>query len=252
MLDRNIFMETLRDVSEIIRTSAEPMSKEEILSYFKDMELTKEQEEMVFTYLLTPHEEEVPIEPEAEEPVEEVENNEIPESKVFQMYLEDIGALKAYSEDTVRMAYVKLLSGDEKSIEVISAAWLRRIVDMAKKYFNSAVNTEDVIQEGNMALFIRLKELCGSRAAVDVEADLDEKVTEAMKSYISEVTGEEDCEETIAGKANLIKEAIRYLEEQNGMTPDKKAIAEFTHLDEEELSDIMDIMEKAEKKKGRQ
>ena len=85
MLDRNIFMEILRDVSEIIRTSAEPMSKEEILSYFKDMELTKEQEEMVFTYLLTPHEEEVPVEPEAEEPVEEVENNEIPESKVFQM-----------------------------------------------------------------------------------------------------------------------------------------------------------------------
>lgn len=249
MLDRNIFMETLRDVSEIIRTSAKPMSKEEILSYFKDMDLLEEQKEMVFNYLLTPHEEESVEEPEQGEVIEETVEA-LPESKVFQMYLEDIEGLKVYSEDAVRMEYVKLLSGDEKAVEVISSAWLKRIVEMAKKYFNKAVNTEDVIQEGNMALFIRLKELCNSKTAVDVEADLYEKVTEAMKSYISTVTGEEDCEETIAGKANLIKEAIRYLTELNGSTPDIKAIAEFTHLDEEELSDIMDIMEKAEKKKG--
>ena len=59
MLDRNVFMETLRDVAEIVRTAAEPLEREEILSYFKDMNLTKEQEDMVFTYLSTPHEDEV-------------------------------------------------------------------------------------------------------------------------------------------------------------------------------------------------
>lgn len=248
MLDRNAFMETLRDVSEIIRTSAEPMSREEILSYFKEMDLTKEQEEMVFNYLLTPHEEEVVEETEPEATLVGDENVEMPESKVFQMYLEDVEALKKYSDDAVRMAYVKLLSGDEKAIDVISSAWLRKIVDMSKKHFNKSVNPEDVIQEGNMALFIRLKEICGSKAAIDVEEDLEEKVTEAMKNYISEVTGEEDSEETIAGKANLIKEAMKYLEEQNGVAPDAKVISEFTHIDEEELSDIMNIMDKAEKK----
>ena len=36
--------------------------------------------------------------------------------------------------------------------------------------------------------------------------------------------------------------------EHNGTTPDKNEIAEFTHLTMEELSDIMDIMKKAEKK----
>ena len=34
MLDQNTFMETIREVAEIIRTSAEPLSKEEILNYF--------------------------------------------------------------------------------------------------------------------------------------------------------------------------------------------------------------------------
>ena len=69
-----------------------------------------------------------------------------------------------------------------------------------------------------------------------------QKKTDKWKS------GEEDGEETIAGKANLVNEAVKYLEEHNGTTPDKNEIAEFTHLTMEELSDIMDIMKKAEKK----
>ena len=75
MLDRNAFMETLRDVAEIVRTAAEPMEREDILSYFKDMNLTKEQEDMVFTYLSTPHEEETaePVEEEAEAPAPAVD-----------------------------------------------------------------------------------------------------------------------------------------------------------------------------------
>ena len=43
MLDRTAFMETLRAVAEVCRTSAEPLPKEEILKYFEDMELTEEQ-----------------------------------------------------------------------------------------------------------------------------------------------------------------------------------------------------------------
>ena len=57
MVDQNTFTETIREVAEIIRTSAEPMSREEILGYFKDMELNTEQENMVLEFLLTPHEE---------------------------------------------------------------------------------------------------------------------------------------------------------------------------------------------------
>ena len=55
MVDQNTFTETIREVAEIIRTSAEPMSREEILGYFKDMELNTEQENMVLEFLLTPH-----------------------------------------------------------------------------------------------------------------------------------------------------------------------------------------------------
>ena len=66
MLDQSVFTETIHEVAEIIRTSATPLSKEEILSYFKEMELNEQQENMVLEFLLTPHEEEDAEEEEAE------------------------------------------------------------------------------------------------------------------------------------------------------------------------------------------
>ena len=250
MTDRNIFMETLHEVAEIVRTSAEAMSRDEILFYFKDMDLTKEQENMVIEYLLTPHDEEAAEEPEEPQAVEpsKAEPQELTDSRVFQMYMEDIERLPSYTEDEIRMSYINLLSGNEETIDKITAFWYGRIVEMAKNMFDGAVNFEDVVQEGNVALFVKLKELLGTKQAVDVEEELSDSISSAMKSYISEITGEEDGEETIAGKANLVNEAVKYLEEHNGTTPDKNEIAEFTHLTMEELSDIMDIMKKAEKK----
>ena len=77
MLDQSVFTETIHEVAEIIRTSATPLSKEEILSYFKEMELNEQQENMVLEFLLTPHEEE-----EAEEETEENEGGRAGSSRL--------------------------------------------------------------------------------------------------------------------------------------------------------------------------
>ena len=47
MVDVITFMDTLHSVQEIAKTSPEPLSKEEIQSYFQDMELSEEQQEMI-------------------------------------------------------------------------------------------------------------------------------------------------------------------------------------------------------------
>ena len=52
MAEQNLFTETLHLVQEIAKTSTEPMDRETALSYFKDQDLTKEQEELVYQYLL--------------------------------------------------------------------------------------------------------------------------------------------------------------------------------------------------------
>jgi hypothetical protein len=275
MLDQSVFTETIHEVAEIIRTSATPLSKEEILSYFKEMELNEQQENMVLEFLLTPHEEE-----EAEEETEEVEDGEqeaadwqetsdasvlaqndpgkkeeknaepdvLPESKVFQMYLEEIGSLPVYSGKKQEEMYQKLLAGDESVINPISDSWMIKVLETARKLAVTSEGFEDVIQEGNMALFLKLTELCGCEEKTDVEAELQGAVETAMKSSILAEEGEDEDEKAMVGKLALVNEAKKYLAEENGREATVQELAAYTQLTEEELSDILLLIQKADQK----
>jgi RNA polymerase primary sigma factor len=275
MLDQSVFTETIHEVAEIIRTSATPLSKEEILSYFKEMELNEQQENMVLEFLLTPHEEE-----EAEEETEEVEDGEqeaadwqetsdasvlaqndpgkkeeknaepdvLPESKVFQMYLEEISSLPVYSGKKQEEMYQKLLAGDESVINPISDSWMIKVLETARKLAVTSEGFEDVIQEGNMALFLKLTELCGCEEKTDVEAELQGAVETAMKSSILAEEGEDEDEKAMVGKLALVNEAKKYLAEENGREATVQELAAYTQLTEEELSDILLLIQKADQK----
>lgn len=188
MLDRNNFMETLRAVAEVCRTSTEPLSKEEIIAYFEGMELTDEQVEMIWQYLQLPPEVQTgEPEPEEEEtpeaPAEEPEEEGI---SYFQSYLDELDAIEEMSEDEMQAAYEKLLSGDASVIGKISESWLRSIAQLAMDHAAEGANLEDIIQEGNMGLLLKLTELTGAGNVPGMDAVLEGAVTAAMLAYIEE------------------------------------------------------------------
>ncbi|MBR4139735.1 MAG: hypothetical protein IKT88_07215 [Lachnospiraceae bacterium] len=187
MLDRNSFMETLRAVAELCRTSTEPLSKEEILKHFDDIELTEEQVEMIYQYLQLPPEAQTG-EPEAEEeeeqPVLEEESEE--ENIYFQMYLEDLEQIEEMSEDEMQAAYAKLLAGDASVIGSISESWLRTIAQLAIPFAAQGANLQDVIQEGNMGLLIKLSEIVGVGEMPAMDDILEGAVSAAMIAYTEE------------------------------------------------------------------
>lgn len=264
MVDQNTFTETIREVVEIIRTSAEPMSREEILGYFKDMELNTEQENMVLEFLLTPHDE--PEEEETEDPevdaaaeAEEAEDEKsekkddpediLPDSPMFQMYLEELKDLPEYSGEEQIAMYQALLAGDESMVRKISDGWMKNVLTMAKKLALSSEGFEDVVQEGNMALFLKLSDLCGSKEKCDVEAELEQAIEEAMKASIREMAGEDDSENAILGKVSLVNEAKNYLAKEKGSEPSMQEVGDYTKMSQEELTDIYELIKKADVKK---
>lgn len=185
MLDQNTFMETLRSVAELRRTSAEPLSKEEILKYFEGMELTEEHKEMIYQYMLLPPEVQT-AEPEAEpeEETKPVETEEGPD--YFQMYLDELKDIQELSEEEMDIAYGKLLSGDTSVIGKISESWLSTIAELAMPYAEQGISIQDVIQEGNMGLLIKLSELAGAGEIAGMGAILEGAVTSAMMAYALE------------------------------------------------------------------
>ena len=276
MLDQSTFTETVREVAEIIRTSATPLSKEEILRYFKDMELNEQQENMVLEFLLTPHEEEETEEEASdreetdweetsseeefsdaaeEEQSDKKEGNEkeesnLPDSKVFRMYVEELESLPVYSESQLEEMYEKLLAGDETVIVPLSEGWMRQVLEIAKNLAVTSEGFEDVVQEGNMALFLRLTELCGAGEGAVAE-NLTEAVEAAMKASIVELEGEDEEEKAVVGKVALVNEAKKYLATEQGREATVKELSDYTSLPEEELTDLLLLIEKASAKEDK-
>lgn len=186
MLDRNTFMETLRAVAEVNRASQGGLSKEEILQYFEGMELTEEHVEMIYQYLQLPPEAQTEEpETEEEEPVI-VEESEEEENVYFQMYLDDLEQIEEMSEGEMQAAYEKLLAGDASVIGTICESWLGSIAQMAIPYAEQGANLEDVIQEGNMGLLLKLSELAGAGEVSGLDAILEGAVAAAMIAYTEE------------------------------------------------------------------
>ena len=187
MLDRNAFMETLRAVAEVTRTAQDGLSKEEILKYFEGMELSEEHVEMIYQYLQLPPEVQTG-EPKTEEEEESVivEEESQEQNVYFQMYLDDLAQIDEMSEDEMQEAYKKLLAGDGSVVGEICESWLGSIAQMAIPYAEQGAILEDVIQEGNMGLLLKLSELVGAGDVPGIDAILEGAVSAAMIAYTEE------------------------------------------------------------------
>ena len=166
---------------------------------------------------------------------------------MFQMYLEELNDIPEYTKEQQIDMYKKLLAGEESMVHALANAWLRNVLEVAKKLAVSPEGFEDIVQEGNMALFLRLSELCGSHEKVNVEEELLTAVEEAMKSCIREQTGEDENENSVVGKVALVSEAVNYLKKQNGAQPTQKELADYVKIPEDELADILYMIDKAKK-----
>lgn len=280
MVDQNTFIETVQSVSQIIRTSADPIGREEIMSYFKDMDLNKAQEDLIFDFLLNHHDEpengQEDVETENTDEVSEKntdiiysegepigqkkdtasdenddgfdEDSLIPDSPMFKMYLEELDEIPEYSKEEQDELYKKLLNGDESVIHTISNMWLKSVLDMAKKLAVTKEGFEDVVQEGNMALFMHLTELCGAGENENIEDEILEVIEAAMKECIRDQTGESENENAMVGKVSLVSRAVEHLKSQNGTDPSAQELSEYTSVPADELSSILELLKKATQK----
>ena len=162
------------------------------------------------------------------------------------MYLEEIRELPVCSKDELEDLYEDLLEGEVEVIQKISDSWMMRVLDIAKELSVTPEDFSDVIQEGNMGLFMKLSELCGLQERVDVEQALEAAVFLAMKAYVQEINGEDNVENAMVGKATLVNEARKYLMEENGQEPTLAELVAYTHMSEAELAEILDMIHKAD------
>lgn len=271
MVDKNLFMETLHAVQEIAKTSPEPMDRATALAYFKDMELSGEQEELVYQFLMLKEDAgEAVLEPVEQEESESGRIDQDTEAHLgerrlsdsgkdetqtdtlshFQLYLDEIGGITAVEAAEEEALYQRLLSGDTTVIEAITNQWLKRIVALSEEYKERGVPLDDLVQEGNMGLLLGLNVLSGNSGEggnprltpADLPGLLKGAIRESMEQYLGEESGGRQQSEAVLAKVSLVHQAREFLTKEKGEAPSLRELSAYTKIPAEEISDILSLV----------
>ena len=183
---------------------------------------------------------------EAGQAEQEIPVDKLSDSAFYRMYLREVRTRTVVSDEAQQILYLRLLEGDRSVQTEIVDNWLMRIVELARFYKDTPVVMEDVIQEGNMGLWLALEQLPSDLKEEQVDSYLLNCVRDAMENYIREITGEADREESVVAKAALLYSAREHLAKENGEVPSLRRLSEFTHISAEEIEDLFALMKNQE------
>lgn len=255
--DKVKFQIALSEVVKYAKVQKRKLTEQEIESFFREIALTKEHYHQIYAYLLANQiqvESEIVLQKDIQKyeekqkeyktiSVHEEKKTKEKESQYLAIYLQDLKSISPCTKEEEQELYEKLLKGDKMAWNRLAEGKLFRVVEIAKNYVDSALVTEDVIQEGNMGLLTALSELLNKNNCQDCETMIDNYIKQWIASAIDRQNQRKERENRILAKINLVHEAAHVLAEEFGRIATVSELMEYTKLSLEEMEDILELSE---------
>lgn len=102
-----------------------------------------------------------------------------------------------------------------------------------------------MIQEGNLELTSRVAMLCGNQEVIDYEKAIEHAVRSRLIELVDEELSDNDSISTVLARVNLLMEATRSLAEEYGRIATLEELADFAHMDREEIQMYVELSRNA-------
>ena len=228
------FAKTLEKVRKLASEQGNCISEEQVAEAFRDLNLQKEQLELVYDYL---KKKKIGI----GEPVNPDDYLSEEEINYLETYLESLEALEEVTEGVKEAITLSAMAGDVSAKQKLIEIYLPQVVDIAKLYAGQGVFLEDLIGEGNVALTMAVEMLDCAVNATEAQGTLGSMIMEAMENYIAENTEQKETGGKLAEEANKILEPAKELAESLGRKVTVSELAAETGMDEEIIRDAIRI-----------
>lgn len=162
-------------------------------------------------------------------------------------YLEDylcgLDQVKELSNEEFSQIILSAIMKDDEAISVVLGQFLPKVVSLAKLYSGQGVLLEDLIGEGNLALYEGVTQL----GCIDTDAELIEEaegflgkmMMDAMERLINGELSEKDTDEKVVEKVNRVADAARELSETMRRKITVEELTRNTDLTEEEIREAI-------------
>lgn len=240
------FLNKLNGLVAVAKGQGNQITIDEVKEYFSDIDLTEEQMELVFDYLLS---QKVVVKGyiKMTEAVEEKVTYTEEEEAYLEEYLNDLQAFKKAADGEKDMLFQSLLGGDASAKNRLTEIYLTEVIDIAKEMYHPEIFLGDMIQEGNVGLILGMDMISDVETANDTIVN---QVKQCMQMLIEEQTEVASRDKKMVEKVTLLDESIKTLTEELGRKVSIDELAVYMGMTEDEIEDILRLMgEEAEEDK---
>lgn len=153
----------------------------------------------------------------------------------LELYLEEVSAVRQIDPLIELEVYHRAAAGDRDAKEQIMSAMLSTVCDLAGEMEQEGIAPEDLIQEGNMELWMALEELEREETLAAYQARLMNRVGKAMEETLQRSADVRDRDLGMVKKVRRLDEAIRGLKEELGRAPTAEELSAFLDMPLEEI-----------------
>jgi RNA polymerase primary sigma factor len=247
---------SLPEVEELQKLVAEGQEKgfltyDEIVNALEDVELTKEQVEDFYTYLIEhsielmegeqhktpPHEQPQP-EDEKAAAAPKLDLTVEPSLDSLRLYLREIGKVPLLTADQEVSLAKRIERGDMGAKTQMTEANLRLVVSIAKGYLGRGLSFLDLIQEGSLGL-IRAVEKFDYRKGYKFSTYATWWIRQAVTRAIADKARTIRIPVHMVEKLNKVVHIERQLVQRLGREPNAEEIAEELEMTPEEVREIL-------------
>lgn len=158
-------------------------------------------------------------------------------------YVSGLEQVKQLSREEFSRIILSATAQEPDAIGEVVNQFLPKVVSLAKLYSGQGVLLEDLIGEGNLALYEGVMQL----GCIDTDADVVEEaqgflgkmMMDGMERLINEELSEKDMDEKVVEKVNRVADAARELSQELRRKVSVEELAQNTELTEEEIREAM-------------
>ena len=192
---------------KITKEQGNCISEEQVKDAFAELDLSGEQLQMVFDYLLK-HKIGIgqPMDP------DEFLTDE--EKDYLQEYLDEVAELPTYTDGEKLAFAMSAMAGEADAQQRLIEIHLADVAEIAKLYAGQGVLLEDLVGEGNLALSFGVTMLGSLEKPQEVEGMLGKMIMDAMEEYIAEHAENSKIDKRVEDKVNKVADKARELAEE--------------------------------------
>ena len=164
-------------------------------------------------------------------------NEELNPEDIYRVYMEEIAAIPPCSEAENEKLLGEIRNGNKAARERLIEGNLKNALFFVQDYINKGVPMADLIQEASLELMM----LADEGFEGSFEKLLESRIRVRMEEIINDQKKEEDIEEEMLARVNVLQEVSKSMAEELGREAKLSELAERMKMTEDEVREIMKV-----------